>query len=278
MTRSRCTSLLGLVAILAVTAGVSEADAQGELRGRAVTDSGRAGVRDARISLPRLGLATTSDTAGSFRITGIRAGEQVVVLQAAGFRPETVLVDVDASATTFRDFILRPVVTTLPEQRVSASSAPTGKMVGFYERRQKGVGRFLDAEMLARDAQRGMRPSDALAKVPGVTVVRAQGSAWIASGRAVGDTCGHAIVACTKEELDPIDRNSGAKDRCYLDVYMDDVKVYYRLEKGTLQLFDVNTLQLTELQGIEVYTSPAQVPVRYQGSGRVCGVMLIWTR
>jgi metal-sulfur cluster biosynthetic enzyme len=43
-------------------------------------------------------------------------------------------------------------------------------------------------------------------------------------------------------------------------------------------LFDVNIVQLGAIEAIEVYTSAAQVPIKYNQTSGGCGVMLIWTR
>jgi hypothetical protein len=75
--------------------------------------------------------------------------------------------------------------------------------------------------------------------------------------------------------LSRADIAAGAKPACYMDVYLDGVA----LSMGdSLDLFDVNTLQLSAIEGIEVFTSASQVPAKYNKTSRGCGVMLIWTR
>ncbi|MGE0555255.1 MAG: hypothetical protein AB7R55_17635 [Gemmatimonadales bacterium] len=41
---------------------------------------------------------------------------------------------------------------------------------------------------------------------------------------------------------------------------------------------DINDFRARELEAIEVYRGPAEVPMQYQSGGTVCGVVLFWTR
>lgn len=43
-------------------------------------------------------------------------------------------------------------------------------------------------------------------------------------------------------------------------------------------LFDVNTLQASQVEAVEYYAGAAQTPARYAGLGAHRGVMVIWTR
>jgi iron complex outermembrane receptor protein len=270
--RALAGTLLGAVLLVP---GVAGAQGQGELRGRVLTDSGRAGVPDVRVILPRLGLEAVSDSAGNFRINAIRPGEYALVLRAVGFRPETTTVEIEPDLVIVRDYTLRPAVTSLPEQRIEGEQSPafTGKMGAFNERRKFGNGYFIDRSMIAKDEERGMRTGDVFAKVPGVRVIRGQSKAWVASGRAINN--GGRVFGRGSGGPSRADLIAGARPACYMDVYLDGVQ----LASGEpTDLFDVNSLQLSAIEGIEVYASASQVPAKYNKTGRGCGVMLIWTR
>jgi hypothetical protein len=62
-----------------------------------------------------------------------------------------------------------------------------------------------------------------------------------------------------------------------MDVYLDGVLVFDSTYPGR-GLFDVNLLQPEHLSGIEVYTSAAQIPAKYNRTSNGCGVLLLWTR
>jgi hypothetical protein len=60
-------------------------------------------------------------------------------------------------------------------------------------------------------------------------------------------------------------------------VYLDGALVYdsKHPENG---LFDVNTIPPEHIAGIEIFSSAAQVPAKFNRTGGGCGVLLIWTR
>ena len=62
-----------------------------------------------------------------------------------------------------------------------------------------------------------------------------------------------------------------------MDVYLDGILIW---DEGQRQqgLFDINSLDLGAIEGIEVYTSAAQIPAQYNRTSHGCGVLLIWTR
>jgi len=73
-----------------------------------------------------------------------------------------------------------------------------------------------------------------------------------------------------------VDQAAGAPEACYMDVYLDGVVVFQGGKD--VNLFDVNSLELSTIEAIEVYTSAAQVPAQYNKTSNGCGVLLIWTR
>jgi 5-hydroxyisourate hydrolase-like protein (transthyretin family) len=59
--------------------------------------------------------------------------------------------------------------------------------------------------------------------------------------------------------------------RCSYDVYVDDLIVDRRRNID-------NVIVPREIEGLEVYSSPAQIPLQYQTRRAPCGVILIWRR
>jgi hypothetical protein len=63
---------------------------------------------------------------------------------------------------------------------------------------------------------------------------------------------------------------------CYSQVYLDQALVYRGgSDKYT---FDINTLSPDQIEAIEYYAGPAQLPAKYQGLNANCGVIVIWRR
>jgi hypothetical protein len=78
----------------------------------------------------------------------------------------------------------------------------------------------------------------------------------------------HSYVASSRRS----GRDGGV---CYSRVYLDQAIVY----RGPPQRpFDLNSINAEQVEAIEFYASPAQVPAKYQGLDTDCGVLVIWTR
>jgi hypothetical protein len=251
--------------------------AQGEIAGRVTTsDSTRIAVMGAEAVIARLQRTTVTDSLGRFRIKDLPAGVHVVVIRAIGFRAESSTVAIQGDDVLSLEFKLaQSPATALPERLVTApEERVSAKLVEFNERRVSGTGHFIDRSQLAK-AEGGMRQTgDVIALVPGVVVKRGSNRIWVATGRAVS-TGGCAF--CRGGLLNLADRAAGAQPACYMDVYLDGALVFDSRTPSN-GLFDVNTIQPEHIGGIEVFTSAAQVPARYNRTGGGCGVLLIWTR
>jgi len=254
------------------------AAAQGEIAGRVMAaDSGKPPIAGAEASIARLRLTTVSDSSGRFRFRTIPPGKHVMVLRAIGFRAEasTVTMDFD-EVISWEVTLTRATGTTLPERVVTAPEAAVpAKLVEFTERQKLGIGHFINRDQLAK-AEGGLRQTgDVISLVPGVIVRRGSNKIWVASGRATNVKC--AFCVFTVDQLNAFDRAAGARPACFMDVYLDGALVYdsKHPENG---LFDVNTIPPEHIAGIEIFSSAAQVPAKFNRTGGGCGVLLIWTR
>lgn len=258
-----------------------DAAAQGEIAGRVmVADSARAPLPGAEASIAKLRLTAMSDSSGRFRFRNVPAGAHVIVLRAIGFRSESSTVTIDFDEVVSWDAVLTRVEgITLPERVVTApgaSAAPPAKLMEFTERQKLGVGHFINRDQLAK-AEGGMRQTgDVISQVPGVRVRRGQNKVWIASARTTrSGKC--AFCAATPNDVNGVDFAAGARPACYMDVYVDGALVQ-DARHPEFGLFDVNTISPEHIGGIEVYSSAAQIPAKYNRTGSNCGVVLIWTR
>jgi len=267
-----------VVAALLLSSIALESAAQGEISGRVLApDSGRPPIQGAEASISKLGRRVLSDSSGRFRLKDIPPGQHVVVLRAIGFRSESSTVTIDFDEVVSWDVVLtRSTGTVLPERVISApGERPTAKLAEFTERREAGIGHFLTREQLAK-AEGGFRKTgDLIAILPGVNARKGGNKVWIATGRATSTGC--AFCTMSVEQLNPSDVVSGARPACFMDVYLDGAMVFdsRHPENG---LFDVNSVPPEHIAGIEVYSSAAQVPAKYNRTGNGCGVLLIWTR
>lgn len=132
---------------------------------------------------------------------------------------------------------------------VVAERAVIAALSTFEDHRHIGLGRFWTRKDLEAYANRTL--AEVLAQTPGInTTALMRGP--------------HAFVASS--------RNPGGV--CYSQVYLDQALVY----RGRGQPFDVNSLRPEQVEAIEYYAGPAELPAKYQGLNANCGVIVIWTR
>ncbi len=134
-------------------------------------------------------------------------------------------------------------------------------MVGFYLRETTGGGFFLGPEVI--EDQPSRRISDLFRRIPGIRVL---------GSHVVGGAGDYPLTAYSLRIQIPGQRI------CWPRIYIDGLVVErggYRDPMGT---FD-SLVRSNNVEGIEVYTSPAEIPVQYGGAtGAACGVYLIWTK
>jgi hypothetical protein len=99
-------------------------------------------------------------------------------------------------------------------------------------------------------------------------------NAWLSTTRAGGG--GTSIMGHGSNALDGDDVVRGAVPACYAMVYLDGYPVY----RGTPRepLFNLNSLTAADVESLEFYSSPSQLPPRYSGLNTQCGVLVIHTR
>jgi hypothetical protein len=251
--------------------------AQGEISGRVSTaDSLRLPVAGAEAVVPRLQLGVVTDSLGRFRLKDLPAGVHVLVVRAVGFRAESSTVSLQRDDVLSVDLRLaRSEATVLPERVVTASGERIpAKLVEFMERQKTGTGHFIGRPQLAK-AEGGMRQTgDVISTIPGVVVRRGSNRIWVATGRAISNSC---AFCGSGSSLHPADFAAGARPACFMDVYLDGALVFDSRHPRN-GLFDVNLVPPEHIAGIEIYTSAAQVPAKYNRTGGGCGVLLIWTK
>jgi hypothetical protein len=137
---------------------------------------------------------------------------------------------------------------------------------GFEARRRIGRGRFLDSTELRRNQHQYL--DGLLIGIPGISIVSPP-----QCGRSRQSDCvsGRLIhVALTGRLLE--------SDRCFLQVVVDGVVLgrggIHRWEDG----FDLSMLRVSELRGVEVYRSGAEVPAEFNDAHAECGVLVLWTK
>lgn len=107
-----------------------------------------------------------SDSAGSFRLTGVSVQSLALLVRLPGFTPATVAVPAGTEVAIVANVTLTPTATRLPDLVTKAASNP--RLVDFERRRRSGFGTFLGPEEVT--AKGAMHTAELLRGIPGVRV------------------------------------------------------------------------------------------------------------
>ncbi len=251
MQRARCRSLgrnlkfLSVFAALQLTATALHAQAHATFIGVIRADSTDAPVSGAEVTIPSLGIASRTDSAGHFRLDNITPGQYDIVVRRMGFRPLRTRVAFEADETTAHQFALYAAPPVLAKVKViapdTARSLYVDNITAFEERRARGFGQFIGADELQAASERHL--SGVLHLIPTIRFYRVAGATVVGS-----------------EE---------SARRCQSQVYYDGLKVNAP--------FDIESIQPSSLRGIEYYPGSTGSPGPFPASPGYCGVLVIWT-
>lgn len=227
-------------------------------------------VRDRSTGKPIAGVEVTveaparavrTDSAGGFVLRDIPAGLRVVRTRILGYTPTNTVIQLTDGVTQSRDILLDRAAVQLDSVRIIARNQ---RLREFDDDRRIGLGHTVTAaELEARHVQRVVEVFDAFASS---RPSRGDGSsAWIASSRP------RRVI-----RPDLADRMRGATPACYANVYLDGAQVYHGRDEEPL--FDINSIPVDQIEGIEYFAGPAETPIRYSSLDMSCGVVVIWTK
>lgn len=202
-------------------------------------------------------VAALADNRGSFALTAPEAGDYLLYVMRTGY--ETLMDGVfelgDAATLDLR-IGLKPSPIPLEELTVEAVREESLlESVGFYDRAVSGRGHFMIREEIERTAVE--RVTDAFRGVPNVGVLSQRP---LVGGPDVMQM--PAIVV----------RRGGGQ--CSPTLYVDRAVVAFGVNEPVRPDDYVTP---SEIEAIEVYARPSEVPVEFDAIGD-CGVVLIWTR
>jgi hypothetical protein len=124
---------------------------------------------------------------------------------------------------------------------------------GFYDRKKTGQGHFIERPLI--EAREGRLTSELFTGITGVKLIHKPGGGY------------HVILR------GGMATRLGRNPHCPPRVFIDGAPVQVFAES-----FDLDLIQRSEIEAIEVYRSPAQLPSQYGGAESRCGVILLWRR
>lgn len=240
-----------------------------------VLDSAKKPIIAAEVSFPELSRSVMTDGSGAFRIGELPAGTHKLTVRRLGYGPLEASVPFDGKRGVERTIYLARSAQL--DTVYVTDTRPDELMKEFEANRRIGVGRFLTRADLAKQEFRKL--SDVMSEMPGAAVVRGQnGRGWLYSSR--NDPCFYPINPLCRPggnayAPDEIEARQGMQLRCYALVYLDGIL----MTPGKPPIpFDIASIPVSMVESIEYYAGGATVPMRYQGKGAECGLMIIHTR
>ena len=242
----RTLAVAGIFALLATPLAAQT------IRGRVVDARTGEGVPQAAVVAltagdRRAGQARTGAD-GKFSLPVRAPGEMRLRVDRTGYRQTlTDLMPVAAQETIDVEVSVSAAPLTIAPLRVTARVEPPRRrsleLSGFYDRETRGFGRFLRREEIERHGDFSL--ANALSRVPGVAIRYVRVKQYIYFTR----------YGCTPH------------------IYLDGVRMI--VGRGE----DINAVVSTfQIEAIEVYQSPIEIPVEYNRGRGACGVVLIWTK
>ena len=211
-----------------------------------VRDSLGRSIAGAELSVDGTSVRGVTDDRGEIRFSAVRGGPATVRIRRLGFKPTSVEVIVDQRVAAASIVTLSPIAQILAPIVVKGGTNYTGRMAGFYQRRDLGIGHFVSRERLERDNPGQL--TDVFRRLPGVQITSTR-------------TIRNAI------------RFRGNGGGCWPLVWLDGAPL------PTAE-FDLDFLSPQSIEGIEVYSGVSQIPPQFMGARGLgsCGVIVVWSR
>jgi protocatechuate 3,4-dioxygenase beta subunit len=252
-----------------------------------VVDSAGRPLAETDVLVTDVARSASTGADGSFRIQGLPAGSHTVTVRKVGYGPLDATVDFIGGAVTDRRIVLTRI-TVLDSVSVTARQGRDPNMDEFEERRRIGIGHFVTRDEIVK--REGALTSSFLGQMPQLRIATAQLGDWpigvgakrctegmpdlqriknARPGVPSGSRCEIIYVPSTEEA------RQGVPIACFSKVYLDNAL----MNPGTpTPPFNLRDIPPTQIEAMEYYARPAEVPMKYANLNSGCGVIVIHTR
>jgi hypothetical protein len=244
------------------------------LRGKVFSDSVFKPLVGVEVRIVELSKSASTDEKGAFRLDGIPPGAYQVQARKIGFAAYLARIQFGDGQNVEIPIVL-PQVAPLDTVRIVGEARVP---LSFVENRAIGFGRFVTRDELERQGNR--RLAEILSNLPGLGVVFGRGAqGWVLSKRYAAPirsmNMAHSVPGEPVYIPEPFERVQGMKAGCYAHVYLDNSLLNPRIPADPV---DVNQFNSQQIEAIEYYSGPAQVPAMYAKLNSPCGVLVLHTR
>jgi hypothetical protein len=235
-----------LLAAFLVSAATASAQ-QGTIRGRVVDKSSNAALPQVEIVLVADNRQVTTDSVGRYILVALPAGPVRLLVRAPSFPVTHVVVELSLGQELEHTIVLdstaaaRSAAQPLPGMVVTAPVPVDRRFVDFERRRRTGRGHYLTRDDIEKSG--GSSIQDVVRPLRGVAV-----------------ECGGGLGCFIRMVRAPM--------QCPPD---------YIVDRRVDNSFGPST-PIRDIEAIEVYTGPSDVPGEFAGRTAGCGVIVIWTR
>lgn len=230
------------------------------LTGKVVDASRDAGIPDVVVRIEEAGAASVTDPDGRFRFEDLPPGTYRLSVERLGYTSRAHEVELVAGEALESRIVLSADPVPIEDIVVDVEARNLAlAQAGFYERRDRGLGLFVTREEIER--RRPMVTTDVLRSLPGVRVT--QTSRFGSTAQAV------VLRGGTRTE-------ARGPDGCGPEIWLDQVRLTREEGGGPVPLDRYVVPE--EIEALEIYRTPAEVPAQYSTRESSCGVIVVWTR
>lgn len=244
--------------LLIATASVAAAQTPNSAVRGIVVDSAGGPLSGVAVASTGAQVRGVTSEMGQFTLAPLPQGLHTIVVERAGFAPETSSVTLNEADTLDLRIVLRKVTVKGSIAAAVAAGSAKSQVTHAFDQRlaRKGGGRFITKADIDKRNPRAI--SDLLRNVAGVRIT---------------DSAGMMIAVSTRGPRHEIMPDGTAKaSECVLRVGLDGVTK----DAG----FAMDNISPHDVYGIEIFAGAATIPPEYggmRGEGW-CGLIMIWTR